>query len=116
MKCLSESAMRAELLNFFSYSLQAVNGRRCVAAFLSQYALPASTMRVIAIGKAAASMLQGALEGYAHQIDAGLIITKAGHMEAIEAGTIPIVQLESAHPYPDQRSIEAGRQLLRWSG
>jgi glycerate 2-kinase len=114
MNCQTEFAMHDDLLNFFSHSLAVVNGRRCVENFLLQHALPMAKMRVIAIGKAAASMLQGVLTGHAHQVAAGLIITKAGHTEVLKAGTIPIVQLESAHPYPDQRSIEAGRQLLQF--
>lgn len=114
MKCLSETAIRDSLLNFFSQCLSVVNGRRCVATYLSHHALPAVKIRVIAIGKAAASMLQGILDAHAQQMDAGLIITKAGHTEQIVSGVVPVVQLESAHPYPDQRSVEAGRQLLQF--
>lgn len=114
MKNLSDSQMRDVLLNFFSQSIQTVNGRHCVAAFLSEHALPAQKVRVIAIGKAAASMMQGVLTEHADQVDAGLIITKTGHTESFEACTPHIVQLESAHPYPDQRSIDAGRHLLRF--
>ena len=114
MKSLNDPNRRETLLTIFSRSLSAVNGQRCVAAFLAKNPLPAQTMRVIAIGKAAASMLQGVLEGHAQQVEAGLVITKAGHTEQYAAQSPPIQQLESAHPYPDQRSIEAGRQLLHF--
>jgi glycerate 2-kinase len=114
MKYLHDSDIRDVLLNIYSQSLLAVNGRRCVATFLAHHALPAQKVRVIAIGKAAASMMQGVLENYVQQVGAGLVITKAGHTEHLNSGTPPIVQLESAHPYPDQRSLEAGKQLLQF--
>ena len=69
---------------------------------------------MIAIGKAAASMLLGVLDTQAPHVEAGLIITKAGHTEKFDGQSPPITQLESAHPYPDQRSIAAGRQLLQF--
>jgi glycerate 2-kinase len=112
MKNLSETERRDVLLNFYSRALQVVNGRQCVATFLAQHALPAQKVRVIAIGKAAASMLQGVLDDHAEAVEAGLIITKAGHLENVTPSSIPIVQVESAHPYPDQRSLVAGQQLI----
>lgn len=112
MKSLYKTGARDVLLNLFSMSLRVVNGQQCVANFLSRHALPAPKVRVIAIGKAAASMLQGVLAGHARQVEAGLVITKAGHTERFDAELTSITQFESAHPYPDQRSIEAGRLLL----
>lgn len=114
MKYLHDPGTRDVLLNIYSRSLLAVNGQRCVANFLAHHALPAQKVRVIAIGKAAASMMHGVLEKHAQQVEAGLIITKTGHTEHFDSGTPPIVQLESAHPYPDQRSVEAGKQLLQF--
>jgi glycerate 2-kinase len=114
MKYLHDSNIRDVLLKIFSQSLLAVNGQRCVAEFLTQHPLPAQKVRVIGIGKAAASMMLGALESHAQQIEAGLIITKVGHTEKFAVQFPPILQLESAHPYPDQRSVEAGRQLLHF--
>ncbi len=112
MNSLYVQDARRNLLNIYSSALKFVNGRQCVAEFLSRYALPAQKVRVIAIGKAAASMMQGVLELHADKVDAGIIITKAGHTEAFAATKPYIIQLEGAHPYPDQRSIDAGRQLL----
>lgn len=114
MKSLYESDARHILLTLYSLSLQVVNGRHCVANFLSRHALPTKKVRVIAIGKAAASMMLGVLDGHADQVAAGLVITKSGHTETFKSASPCIVQLESAHPYPDHRSIEAGRQLLEF--
>lgn len=105
---------REILLKIFSQSLRAVNGRQCVSDFLRQHPLPASKVRVIAIGKAAASMMLGVFEHHAQQVEAGLIVTKDGHTADFESSSPPVVQLESAHPYSDQRSVDAGIELLNF--
>lgn len=102
------------MLNLFSTSLSVVKGRFCVSRFLSHFALPARKVRVIAIGKAAADMMQGLLDRYADRIDAGLIITKVNHTQTFPASAPSMTQIESAHPYPDERSIIAGHQLLQF--
>lgn len=114
MKSLSDPKPRDTLLKIFSESLKTVKGRLCVATFLSRHPLPTRKVRVIAIGKAAASMLRGVLDEHAEHIEAGLIITKAGHTEIFAASSAPIEQLLGAHPYPDQRSIDAGTRLLEF--
>ena len=112
MKNLPDQEQREILLNLYSHALAAVSGRGCVASFLSSHHLPTMKLRVIAIGKAASSMMQGALDTCIHAIEAGLIITKYGHLEELDAADIPIEKVESGHPYPDQRSLDAGRLLL----
>jgi len=111
MKFHAHSDRRQILLNLFSASLAAVNGRRCVAEFLSARPPAIQSIRAIAIGKAAASMMQGVLDVAALPLTAGLVITKSGHTQQFGSG-VPIRQLESAHPYPDQRSLDAGQALL----
>lgn len=68
----------------------------------------------MAIGKAAASMLQGVLDQSAHQLEAALVITKVGHTEDFSNAPLAITQLESAHPYPDARSLAAGEHLRQF--
>jgi glycerate 2-kinase len=109
-----QSGSRAILLKIYTRALAAVNGRRAVSAFLRQQPLTTSTVRAIAIGKAAASMMQGVLDEAADQLDAGLVITKRGHTEDFSASAASITQIESAHPYPDARSLAAGAQLLQF--
>ncbi|MBI1425322.1 MAG: DUF4147 domain-containing protein [Gammaproteobacteria bacterium] len=112
MKNLHDQERRDVLLNLYSRALAVVNGRHCVASFLSDHPLPAKKVRVIAIGKAASSMLQGALDSCIHAIEAGLIITKDGHLDDLGTVDIPVEKMESGHPYPDRRSLAAGRLLL----
>lgn len=105
---------RVILLNIFSEALNAVNGRRVVANYLRQHPQSSIPVRVIAIGKAAASMMQGVLDADAVQVEAALVITKQGYAEDFSASPVEITQIESAHPYADARTLAAGEQLLQF--
>lgn len=98
----------------YSSALTIVKGRDCVAHYLSQCTLPPKKMRVIAIGKAAASMMKGVLDIHPGKVEAGLVVTKERHTESLFIPGIDITQIESAHPYPDERSTHAGQQLLQF--
>jgi len=112
MNLLQENTSREILLKIFSHALRSVNGENCVHAYFKQHPLPGEKVRVIAIGKAAASMMQGVLNQHIYQIEAGLVITKDGHSGLFDPTLVPITQIESGHPYADERSLEAGSQLL----
>ena len=92
--------------------VNAVNGFDLVHAALSRIDyLPVT--HVIAIGKAAASMMSAASAFYQGKFK-GLVITKYGHLdEGIELGS-HIRVIEAAHPVPDQNSLFAGEQALRF--
>ncbi|HKJ52684.1 MAG TPA: DUF4147 domain-containing protein, partial [Gammaproteobacteria bacterium] len=65
---------------------------------------------IVAVGKAAAGMCAGALERFPQC--AALVVTKYAHSDA-ELRALPQVEvIESAHPIPDQHSLDAGRALL----
>lgn len=68
--------------------------------------------RIIAVGvgKAAVTMALGAEQALGERIDAGLVITKDGHA----SGPLPriITVREAAHPVPDQRGVDATREML----
>lgn len=97
---------RQNLLTIFNHALQAVNGRQCVATNLRNNPVNGPVV-VIAIGKAAASMAQGAEDVLGEQIIDGLVITKHGHDAACK---LPCV--EAGHPVPDNKSLQAGQALL----
>jgi hydroxypyruvate reductase len=72
---------------------------------------------VVAIGKAAASMMRGAVSALGGQLADGLIITKSGHCgsrQKITYGDISegIQCIEASHPVPDKNSLVAGKELL----
>lgn len=102
---------RADMLTIYRSALLAVNGRRCVSDWLTQH--PDSDFcHIVAIGKAAAAMAAGALDGLGDRIDTALLITRQGYTDAGLATDGRVRQVVSGHPLPDQRSLAAGRLLL----
>lgn len=88
-----------------------MSGRSCVARSLSGVTGP---VWVAAIGKAASAMALGAHDVLGPSIERTLIITKDDHV-APQIHALRNVQIyESAHPVPDQRSLQAGASLLKW--
>lgn len=106
----SAEAHRQNLLAIFYSALARVGGRACVKRFLEKHA-PPGPVYLIAVGKAAAAMAQGALDALDAQICDGLVITKHGHAEPL-----PWPCLTSGHPFPDDASLRAGDELLRFAG
>jgi len=106
-------SVRTDLLDAYRAGVAAVDGRRAVAEHLAGRPLEASAVSVVALGKAAAGMLQGALDALGPRLERALAVTRVGY-----AGEIPsdhrIQLLESAHPLPDGRSIDAGWAVLRF--
>ncbi|HUN75026.1 MAG TPA: DUF4147 domain-containing protein [Steroidobacteraceae bacterium] len=110
---------RRVLLELLRAALAAVDGRRCTSQALRSRRLAeriaqASPFWVAAVGKAAAGMALGASDVLGASLERVLLITKDGHVDA-EARQLPGLELwESAHPVPDQRSLDAGARLLRF--
>lgn len=97
---------REILLSIFQSSLTAVDGRVCVRDRLKERPLPGE-IYMVAVGKAACAMAQGAQDVMGDLIAEALIITKKGYAEAL-----PWPVLEAGHPLVDESSLAAGRQLL----
>lgn len=100
---------RHDLLEIGRAALDAVAGDSSVRRFLQQAPLE-GPVYIVAVGKAASAMLQGALA----EVDcaAALLITKYGHVDPRLHGHPHLEILESAHPVPDEASLTAGRRLL----
>jgi len=103
---MEASKARDSLKQIFQAGIDAVNGKNSVKRFLNNRPIT-SPIYLIAIGKAAASMAEGAIEMCSHQIQDGLVITKKEH-----STDLPFPCIESSHPIPDESSIEAGACLL----
>lgn len=101
---------RDHLDAIYRAALSVVNGKLCVEQYLCDNQMEGE-IYLLAIGKAATAMAKGALEILGNRIIKGLIITKAGD-EAINLKNIKLV--EAGHPVPDERSIAAGHQLIRF--
>ncbi len=98
--------MRTPLLKIYAAALQAVNGRTRVHAYLTQHSL-SGDVHVIALGKAAAAMVHGAMDALGGRIASAYIVTKHGHGE-----TLPWPCIEAGHPLPDAHSLAAGAGLV----
>jgi hydroxypyruvate reductase len=102
---------RRDLLKIYQAGIEGVNGRRAVSAHLETHPLTGN-WSVIAIGKAAQAMAQGAADVLGDRLSGGLVISKTGHLDPRWLASSVFLGVESSHPVPDQRSIDAGRQLL----
>ncbi|WP_455221268.1 glycerate kinase type-2 family protein [Kaarinaea lacus] len=102
------SSRRSQLKSIFHDAVEAVNGARCVAEYLQNHP-PSGDVCLIAIGKAACSMVQGAEQVLGNQITHHLVITKHSYLCSPFTN---LEVLEAGHPVPDQSSLDAGEHLL----
>ncbi len=99
---------RRLLLDLYREALNRVEGRAAVAQALRRHALE-PPVHAIALGKAGAAMMAGALLGLGEGIVRGLVLTRHGHGAPLP----PRIEcLEGGHPIPDASSLAAGRRLL----
>ncbi|MFZ5466860.1 MAG: glycerate kinase type-2 family protein [Pseudomonadota bacterium] len=99
---------RQVLRTVLEAALQSVDGRSVVADALRQRIEPFGG--IVAIGKAASSMLEGALD--ARPATPALLITKDGHVSPTLRNRTGVGIIEAGHPLPDARSLHAGRRLM----
>ena len=98
---------RGRLRHIYRAAVGRVDGRRCVADALQRMA-PAPPVVAVAIGKASAAMLQGALDVLGTQVREALMVAKSGYQRPLPG----VHSLQAGHPYPDERSVEAGSAVL----
>lgn len=89
-------------------ALSSVDGKAVVTNALRQSREPFGA--IVAIGKAASAMLEGALEVLPDT--PALLITKGGHVSPVLRHLAGVEIMEAGHPLPDARSLHAGRRLL----
>jgi hydroxypyruvate reductase len=102
---------RKALLEIYQAALKRVEGRGAVAQWLKLNPMPAP-LRMIAIGKAAQSMVLGAHDVLDDRIGQTLILSKEGHIDHSWCRQKGCLAHESGHPVPDERSLQAGQKLL----
>lgn len=99
------------MLNIYLAGLEAVKGDNAVyQALMARGDLPAC--HVVAIGKAAEAMYQGAKRYLEKDIKSAFMISKYGHYSAEALADPQIITLEAAHPVPEDSSLLAGNMLL----
>jgi glycerate 2-kinase len=67
---------------------------------------------VVAVGKAAQSMADGAWDALGANIRGGLVISKPGHLVPERLGRFGLEGIVGGHPVPTEGSLEAGLRLL----
>jgi glycerate-2-kinase len=101
---------RAELREIFAAALATADGAGAVERALERLEPPFAQgdLALVAVGKAACPMAEGALRALGHRITRTEIATKQGHGFAV--GDWPWA--EAAHPVPDARSAAAAERAL----
>lgn len=103
---------RAWLQGLYRGALEAVHGARLARE--ARLGLPNGPCHVLAIGKAAAAMAEGALDRPDLDLRSALVISKDGHLTPRLALDPRVRTLEAGHPLPDARSLAAGRLCLEF--
>lgn len=104
---------RQTLLELYASGLVAVNGANAVYRALLARG-ERTPCHVVAIGKAADAMLEGARHYLGDSLHSGLLVTKHGHVGPATRALAAVQVLEAAHPVPDASSLVAGQRLLRY--
>ncbi len=99
-----------DLRIIFESAVDAVAGNTAVKEALSINSY-CENFHVVAIGKAADSMVQGVP---AEKIISGLVISKHGHFTQSLQQNPVLACLESDHPIPKKNSVKAGKALLQY--
>jgi hydroxypyruvate reductase len=94
----------------YATALRQVNGEHAVRRWLEEN--PQQDCAVIAIGKAAPAMMKGAWHELGDRLQSGLVITRKGYADPSFSSSTQLLQIESAHPVPDESSLIAGEELL----
>jgi len=99
------------LLDCFRAALVAVDGRRVVLQELTRRPLDGE-WHLVAVGKAAAAMAQGAVAALDSQIAGGVIIVPVEHVPTgFNPATHGLRVMYGSHPLPDESSLAAGQSV-----
>lgn len=100
---------RRLLLDCYRAALVAVDARRAVQRELTRRPLQ-GRWHVVAVGKAAAAMAQGAVAALGSQVAGGVIVVPVGHLPAgFDPATHGLHVACGSHPLPDEASLAAGQ-------
>jgi len=113
---MTQLTIRELLLMLYQTAVDAVDGRYLVQQWLAGH--PQRFSHCVAIGKAAPAMLQGALHAWpsfpASSIPRFLLISPSRQISRGLRKNSAIQCIASSHPLPDEKSLQAGNQLLQF--
>ena len=106
---MSAQKRKEDLLSIWQAAVAAVSGEAAVenAVQADSDFIPD---QIIAVGKAAVGMCRGALNQFGEC--PALVVTKYDHADEDILSRNNVRVIESAHPIPDQKSLEAGQAML----
>jgi len=107
-----DSIPRRLLAGVFDQALEAVRGRSVVRRALTTRTIE-GPVTLIAVGKAAQSMTEGAWDALDGQIRGGLVISKPGHLVPEQLARFGLEGVVGGHPVPTDGSLDAGRRLYQ---
>jgi len=96
------------LPDWYAAALEAVHGREAVRAALADEAPPARPVHLLALGKAAEAMLQGASGAWGAAITRALVVAPEGSAAEIVRLPFPVRRQTGNHPVPGAESLAAG--------
>ena len=106
------SSLREDCDYIVSQSIKTCKPDRLVIEALKDFKRPKGRLILIAIGKAAFNMAEGAVSALGDIIDSGIVITKYGHSgKKALPGSITVY--EAGHPIVDENSIMATNEVLK---
>lgn len=105
---------RAEVLHkLFLAGVDSVSGVQATKRALAKENFT-KPVHLVAVGKAAASMAEGAISQLGSSLISGLVITKHNHLGSPVSNHPLLECIESGHPVPDEHSLLAGRRLCEF--
>jgi len=113
---ITNPLQRKKVLQAYTDALNSVRGDVCVQNYLQseQFKLRLNAtekIAILAMGKAAQSMAQGAYAVLNENIKSGLVITKQDHLSAgLKIDYFDY--FESSHPIPSEQSLIAGKKVI----
>jgi glycerate 2-kinase len=97
------------LRQLFDQGVVAARADACLIPYLPVEPVAGKAM-LLAVGKAAGDMARVALDHL--NVDAGLVVTRYGHVPPGWHPPGQIAAIEAGHPFPDDASMEAGARAL----
>ncbi len=101
------------LMKLFQAGVDAVGGCQATKRALTSESF-SQPLHLVAVGKAANAMTQGALEVLGDLLVSGLVVTKHDHLSNDVRADRRLDCIESGHPVPDDHSLQAGERLYHF--
>lgn len=103
--------IRNNLLTIYQNTLQSIAGEQLVYKYLLGK-FPEQKITIIAIGKAASSMTEGALNALGGRFCSAIVVSKSAHISRKLHAHPAIECIESGHPIPNEKSLWAADRII----